>query len=230
MPVSQLTLPLKLPTDASFENFVGSDSQRIVSLLQNQLSENTFFTYICGGPDSGKTHLLSAICLQAGQYGKRVAYLPARELVGAGADAFDGMDLFSVVCIDDVDALFGDRDTEVALFHLFNRLRDQGGQLFVSASELPVQAVSILPDLRSRLSSGLVVQPRRLDDEERVEAFRQMASDRGIHLSDEVVHFVMKRSGRALSDLNALLDTLDQASLTAHRKITVPFVKELFGW
>lgn len=47
-----------------------------------------------------------------------------------------------------------------------------------------------------------------------------------MELPDEVAHFLLKKIGSDLEELSKILDKLDQASLQAQRKLTIPFVKE----
>ena len=46
-------------------------------------------------------------------------------------------------------------------------------------------------------------------------------------MPEEVAGYLLRRSPRDMTALFALLDMLDQASLAAQRKLTVPFVKEV---
>jgi DnaA family protein len=49
-----------------------------------------------------------------------------------------------------------------------------------------------------------------------------------MEMGDEVVNFLMQRTARDFHTLFALLDRLDRETLIAQRKITIPFVKQLF--
>ena len=84
-----------------------------------------------------------------------------------------------------------------------------------------------LPDLASRLTAAVVWRLRVLADDERREALQLHARERGFELSDEVLTFVMKRLRRDMLSLSTFLDRLDQSSLAAQRRVTVPFVKAL---
>ena len=53
---------------------------------------------------------------------------------------------------------------------------------------------------------------------------------RGLQMSDEVGRFILTRGERSMSALFELLERLDQASLQAQRKLTIPFLKETLGW
>jgi len=50
---------------------------------------------------------------------------------------------------------------------------------------------------------------------------------RGLELPDEVGQFLLRRTSRSSAALFSLLDRLDQAALTAQRRLTVPFVKSV---
>ena len=116
------------------------------------------------------------------------------------------------------------------MFHLFNRLRDSGRRLLIAASQSPRELPVKLPDLKSRLTMALVFQMRGLSDEDKLRALQLRASRRGLHLTDEVGHFILTRGTRSMSALFELLERLDQASLQAQRKLTIPFLKETLGW
>ena len=145
-------------------------------------------------------------------------------------ELLDNLELCELVCLDDLDAVAGRSDWEEGLFHLFNRLRDSGRRLLLAGTmsprELPIQ----LPDLKSRLTLALVFQLHELSDEDKLRALQLRASRRGLQMSDEVGRFILTRGERSMSALFELLERLDQASLQAQRKLTIPFLKETLGW
>ena len=136
---------------------------------------------------------------------------------------------YDLVCLDDVDALAGERRWEEALFHLYNRIRERGACLVVSCASAPARLQLSLPDLGSRLSWGLVYQLRALDDDQRLLALQLRARQRGCDMPDETGRYLLRRLPRDMPALFDLLDRLDDASLVAQRKLTVPFVKSVLG-
>src|SRR5690625_5571603 len=106
------------------------------------------------------------------------------------------------VCVDNLEAVAGNHVWEQALFHLYNRLRDQGRCLVVAATEGPHQLPIELAGLRSRLQWGVSQQLRPLDDGGRSGALRQRAQARGLVLSQEVAQYLLQRLPR---DTKALL-------------------------
>ena len=55
---------------------------------------------------------------------------------------------------------------------------------------------------------------------------KRAARDRGFDLPDDVVGFLMRRVGRGLPELLDHLETIDRASMSARRRVTVALVKE----
>jgi DnaA family protein len=48
-------------------------------------------------------------------------------------------------------------------------------------------------------------------------------------LSRDTASYILKNYSRNISSLLSFLDQLDQASLAAQRKLTIPFVRDLLG-
>jgi DnaA family protein len=130
-----------------------------------------------------------------------------------------------LLALDDLDALAGQPDAEHALFDLYNRARAEGTALLFAAEAVPAQLSLKLPDLRSRLGACTQFALKSLDDAERREVLRRQAALRGIELDDAVLDWLFARYVRDIGALLDLLDRLDQASLAAQRRITVPFLR-----
>ena len=230
----QLPLGVRLRDDATFVNYYPGANAAALGYVERLCEADAGWTesliYLWGGEGVGRSHLLQAACLRFEQRGEAAVYLPLGEVAEYGPELLDGLDQSELVCLDDLDAVAGRADWEEALFHLFNRLRDSGRRLLLAASvsprELPVQ----LPDLQSRLTLALVFQLHELGDEDKLRALQLRASRRGLHLTDDVGRFILTRGERSMSGLFELLERLDQASLQAQRKLTIPFLKETLGW
>jgi DnaA family protein len=83
-----------------------------------------------------------------------------------------------------------------------------------------------LADLTSRLTQSLISQVVAMNDEEKYAALKLRAFKRGIHLSHEVLEFILHHTSRVPSDLFDLLHQLDEASLQEKRRVTIPFIKQ----
>ena len=99
----------------------------------------------------------------------------------------------------------------------------------MSADQSPVNLPVQLPDLASRLTWGEVYQLAPLNDKQKIDVLQKAAYQRGIELPDETANFLFKRLERDMKTLFNALEKLDQASLQAQRKLTIPFVKEILS-
>jgi DnaA family protein len=221
---SQLPLHLRLRDSATFANYFPGPNAQLLHCLEQRREP---FVYLWGAGGSGKSHLLQAACHAASEMGAGAAYLPLAELSGMSPDLLEGLEQMGVIAIEDIETVAGNREWEVALFHLYNRVREQGGRLYVAGSVPPASLGLTLPDLVSRLSWGPVFQLEPLSDEEKLRALQLRAKGRGMVLSDEVAGYLMKHTERDLHNLFELLERLDRESLAAQRKLTIPFVRDL---
>ena len=129
-----------------------------------------------------------------------------------------------------MQAVIGNAEWEVAIFDLINRVRETGRTLLImSADQSPANLPVQLPDLASRLTWGEVYQLTPLNDHQKIEVLQKAAYQRGIELPDETANFLFKRLERDMKTLFNALEKLDQASLQAQRKLTIPFVKEILA-
>jgi DnaA-homolog protein len=125
---------------------------------------------------------------------------------------------------DDVHLL--DNEAQIELFNTYNQLKETGGILITAGLHAPAQ-MGLRDDLATRLAWGLVYQLHPLNDEEKAQALKQHAKERGMKLPDEVVDYCLRYLRRDLPTLMATLDALDEWSLTAHKPITVPMLRKL---
>lgn len=229
---AQLPLGVGLRDDARFGNYYpDAHNAPLVEQLTRQLTpDGEPYLYLWGAPGTGRSHLLQAACHQASDCQARALYLPLADLGHFPPLMLEDIERLDLVAIDDLEYVIGRKRWEEGLFHAFNRLRDAGKRLVIAANASPRQLPVLLPDLASRLTWGMTYHVRPLDDDGRMAALTLRAEARGMELPDEVARFILHRGPRKLSELCRALDTLDRASLSAKRKLTIPFVKQALGW
>lgn len=223
--VQQLSLGVKLPDATRFENFFPGPNAEVVhqvgTLARGQL------LYLHGAAQSGRSHLLQAACRQVDERGGQAFYLPLAIFKHSAPGILEGIEAADLVALDDIDALAGNPHWEEALFHLFNRLRAAQVTILISGSDRPEAVGFQLPDLVSRLTWGVIYGLKPLRDADRLVVLQLRARQRGLELPEDVGLFLLKRTPRGLAALCELIEQLDDASLAAQRRLTIPFVKSV---
>lgn len=223
----QLPLNLALRDDATLANYYPGENRELVQCLAAvDGGDDARTVYLWGGPGVGKTHLLQAVCHEAGRRGRSCAYLPLGGADGLRPDLLDGLERLDTVCIDDLQGVAGRAPWEEGLFHLFNRCRDAGARLVVGAAAGPGAIGLGLADLVSRLSEALTFHVRPLDDGQMIQALQLRAGQRGLELPEDVGRYLLRHHRRDMASLSVLLERLDRASLAAQRRLTIPFVRQ----
>ncbi|TAK59630.1 DnaA regulatory inactivator Hda [Methylobacter sp.] len=224
----QLPLHFEFRANQTFNDFFPGTNQEIVTHLQQCIAgvgEQQVFLW--GKPGQGKTHLLQACCHQAQNQNLSSFYF---DLSNAGLPEplmLSGLDQYDVVCFDNIEPIAGNAAWELAFFNFFNRHRDSGHKLIVSASSAPGDLAIQLPDLKTRLNWGLTLKIQALADNDRIEALIFKADQMGFEIAPQAGRFLLTHYDRDPASLWALLKKLDKASLAAKRKLTLPFLKQI---
>ena len=124
--VPQLPLALHTPPEQRLSRYIDAPSGLPEALHALATGASANGVYLHGAHATGKTHLLLATCAEAEVAGLRAAYLALRGLRGRLRAATEGLEVADLLALDDVDAVAGSREDEIALFDLHNRLHDAG--------------------------------------------------------------------------------------------------------
>ena len=230
-PHFQLPLPIHQSDDETLENFYAENNLLLLNSLQkNFLHLHQQFFYLWGNKGCGKSHLLKGVCQHYLAQQHPALYVPLNKAQYFSPAVLENLEQQALVCLDDLQVVIGNAEWEVAIFDLINRVRETGRTLLImSADQSPANLPVQLPDLASRLTWGEVYQLAPLNDQQKIEVLQKAAYQRGIELPDETANFLFKRLERDMKTLFNALEKLDQASLQAQRKLTIPFVKEILA-
>lgn len=235
VPSGQLPLQVSLPDDARLAALYPGPNAWLLDWLQYQWLQSTdpndTSMVLEGSPGSGLTYLLQALCHHAEDADLSVFYLNLSDLAGHEPSVLEDMAHFPVLCLDDVDHVLGQPAWEAALFHLFNRQREQGHRLVIGLHQgLESWRDRILPDLFSRFTWGLRVQVKLPQDEDWVAGIQWLADQRGLSINLETARYLALRGPRDWHGLANVMTALDTAALAAKRRVTQPFIRSVMGW
>ncbi len=227
----QLSLPVSLPDAASFENFHTGTNRELISTLHDFSADaegGSRLLHLFGDFGCGKTHLLYATLRLAREHRLGGLYVSADE-TDIGESMLTHIDGRGLVCLDDLDAVAGQTESERRLLQLYERIQAEGGRLLTAAAHSVAHLGVELPDLASRLLSGTAYRVTPLNEVQKREVLKTRALSRGIVLSDDVLEYVLRRYPRDTHALFSLLERIDGASLSEKRRVTIPFLQELEG-
>ena len=223
----QLPLALRPRDDRAFANFWVHDNPAPDLLRRMLRDDGERMVYLHGGEGTGKTHLLNALCNLAYQNGETAVLLPCKTVWDAPYDPFEGLEHARLLCLDDVQALAGVVHLEQALFHAINRCRESGTRLVFSAKDIPSALGIYLPDLVSRLGWGSVVRLKHTDAAGCAAILQMRAAELGLVLEPPTARYLVNTVGLRLPMLMDVLMHLERASMSAQRRLTLPFVRSV---
>lgn len=213
--MSQLALDLRAVAPPSLDNFVAGSNLECAVLMRRlaQGERSQRFVYLWGLPGSGRSHLLKAISATGRLLGPQSP---------VHAFAFDAS--CTLYAADDVHAM--DAGRQHALFHLFNQVQAAPDAALVTSGDHPPLRLPVREDLRTRLGWGLVFELQLLSDDEKAEALRKVAAERGVVFSPEIVPWLLTHRSRDIRALLEQFDALDRFAFERKRPITLPLVRE----
>ena len=223
----QLPLPFIKLERFDFDTFLPGNNAELIHYLKSIVDGvEKKNIYLWGPTGCGKSHLLNAVCNRASEGNKNPAYIPLTNMAEFSTEILQGLEQFDLVCVDGLDNIAGQKEWEIALFDLFNRLRECGRPLIMAAEKSPQLSGIRMQDLHSRLAWDLVYHITPMSDLLCVEALKIRAKLRGFEMNDDVAEYLLKRVPRDVHSLFDLLDLLDERSLAAGKKLTIPFIKQ----
>jgi DnaA-homolog protein len=227
-------MAFQVPLDFQFQSihnfasyFSANNGETLVHLHAFLQSSGEQQIYLWGERGLGKTHLLQASCTEAGKFNKTPFYLSFRSQSLPDPASLEGLEEIDLVCLDDIELIAGQPLWERALFNFYNRHRENNKQLLISANTPPQFLPLQLPDLKTRMSWGLTLKLQSLNDEQLIQALDHKAQALGFDIPVHIGKFLLTHYQRDLPSLWRLLTKIDQATLAAKRKLTIPFLKQI---
>lgn len=215
--VDQLTLEFDHRPAMSGEDFlVSPNNSEAVEWIDKW--PDWSFVGIClfGPPGCGKTHL--AEVFRAKSNAEIISFDRLLEVYQPPAGR--------AVIIEDVDQNLRSEHEE-GLFHLYNGLKDQGGNLLITALVPPSRWEIELADLRSRLNTAAAVEIGPPDDGLIAAVLVKLFQDHQIQVSSEVIKYAVSRMERSFAAARALVNASDKLALSEKKRITVPLIKRV---
>lgn len=223
----------------TFENFAVSSTNQIAYTAARVVTEKIGTSYnplfIYGGVGVGKTHLTHAIgiTILKKDPSRKMRYCTSEEFTNDLIELIRAKNtanfrkkyrFLSVLFIDDVQFVAGKNYIQEELYHTFNTIIKQGGQI-VLTSDRPPKEISKLEDrLRSRFSGGLTIDIQKPDIELRTAILLIKAQERNIEIDIEAAKLIAEHVSDARELEGKLLHTYTHLS-EKKEKITPEIIK-----
>lgn len=220
----QTTIAIERISPASFDNFCPEENQQTLMLVREMLSNDSGYTpcYLWGAAGTGKSHLLFAAC-------KTVSpsiYIPIKDLQ-LQPEFLDDLERYKLICVDDIQSVASQEIWENRILTLLKNAQSNRVLMILTGKTPPSELDFELKDLTNRLSGCQVLKLAATSDETKVNILVQRAAERRIPIDRLAIEFALRRYSRDLHALFRLLDRIALLSLEQHRRITVPFLREL---
>ncbi len=216
----QLPLDFEHRPSLTGEDFLVVESNRdAVIWLDRWPDWPTPALVIYGPAGCGKTHLAHVFLARSG--GRKLSILDM--------SADEPRDLIEDIpaCVIEDAERFLEAGLEQALLHLYNALKETGGQLLLTSRRPPSRWPVHLADLRSRLNTATAVRIGPPDDTLMQAVVVKLFADRQLKVDQDVVTFMLARMERSFDAARDLVARIDAAALKERRKITVRLVRDL---
>jgi len=217
--------PTHLNPKFTFDTFVIGPSNRFAHAAALAASESpgTAFNplFIYGDSGLGKTHLLQAIGHNALSMMPhlKVRYVNSEEFTNEFINAIrlnktdnSQVEAFhrryrelDILLIDDIQFIGDKEQTVEGFFHTFNALHSANKQIVLTSDLPPAQLKGFEDRMRSRFSSGLLVDVQPPDLETRIAILHKKADAERLEVTPEVFEYVASRISSNIRELEGAL-------------------------
>ena len=230
----------------TFDNYVVGESNKLAysiakSIINNEnlgFDVNPFFLYSEVG--LGKTHLMQAMAWEFKERykDKNVVYLTAEKFmflfvqslknnnINTFKDKFRNID---ILLIDDIQFIAGKDGTQKEFFYTFNTLLSDNKKIILACNKAPDNMENIDIQLKSRLSSGIVVDILKPDYNMRLQLAKKKAEVLGLQCKEEVFEYIAENITTTNRDIEGAIKKLliYQKFMNNNNPITLDIAKKV---
>lgn len=217
-----------------FNELAYAAGQGIISKPGTQY--NPFFIY--GPTGLGKTHLIQSIgnAIKQKYVEKKVHYVTLEKFAIDYINAVQSNKpnsfkekyrKYDVLIIDDIQFISNKEKTQEELFHLFNALYEQNKQIIFSSDKHPNYIQNLEDRLKSRFSSGMIVDVNEPDFESRLAIIKAKIQEHNLPISSEVLEYLAEAIQGNIRELEGSINALIAATQLKNRELSLNEVRNL---
>ena len=194
--------------------------------------------FIYGHTGHGKTHLMQAIGNHIKELypQKKVFYLTSERF---GTEYFSALQTnkaqqfkekyrkYDVIIMDDIQFFSSKEKFQEELFHLFNTFHETNRQLVFSSDKHPNFIPNLEDRLKSRFSSGMIIDIPSPDHESRSAILKAKAAMNNLVLNEEVLNFLAANIEGNIRELEGVINTVVCQTQLKNRDLSLVEIKNL---
>lgn len=209
----------------TFDSFIVGICNKFAYVAAKAVADNPGKSYnplfIFGNDGLGKTHLIHAIGNEVlKKYPEqRVLYISSNEFIFEIIEAIknnemtdklytDNYDNIDVLLLDDIQFIAGKERVQEELFHIFNRMYNEGKQIILTSDRQP----KYIPNLRERLINrfewGLFADLSMPQYETKIRIMKEYAKKLSFDIDEEVLSKIAKYDNFNIRELEGILNQL----------------------
>jgi DnaA regulatory inactivator Hda len=216
----QLTLPVALNPQLTFDNFVIANNQNLLDEIFKRGEKNCEVLYVYG-ENYGKTHLLQAFANKLLEEKNIIYFDLANESLENLKNLLEIILNADVVLLDNLEQ--ANKEIQKIIFDIYNNSKNNFNLIITGDKNIKNQDIFI--DLKTRISQSFNVELQGLSDDEQILALKLRAENKNIKIVDDVFKYLQKNYSRDLKKLMLSLDFLNEKSLLTKQKITKSMIK-----
>ncbi len=227
----------------TFNNFIQGNGNETAYASSYQVAKNLKNTpynplLIFGGVGLGKTHLVQAV----GNYlfelnpDQNILYIPSDQFVTKIVNSIKNntIDQYKnslrdkkLIIIDDIQFFAKKEKSQEELFHIFNYIYNNNGQIILTSDAHPNDIHKLDDRLKSRFKQGLVTDVRPPDLETRAAIISLKAEELNFSIDNDIIMFIANNINTNVRDLEGAVKKLAFYHSFRDKPLTINKTKEL---
>ena len=206
--------------------FVSDKNELAYTIIKRWPEWSNQFVYIYGPDKCGKSQICSiwteisgSILINKNNFTEKLIYLNDIEFIKS-----------KNWTIDDIDYIieFEDNYYQEKILNILNIIKtNKDSFILMTAKKIPKILNSSLSDLKSRLSSSIVVEMGNPDEELLKKVIQKYLNDRNVKIIEDDLNYIINRIERSYISAIKVAKLIDEKSLQDKKKISKLFLKSI---
>lgn len=231
----------------TFDSFIVGTCNKFAYVAAKTVADNPGKSYnplfIFGNDGLGKTHLIHAIGNEVlKKYPEqRVLYISSNEFIFEIIEAIknnemtdklytDNYDNIDVLLLDDIQFIAGKERVQEELFHIFNRMYNEGKQIILTSDRQP----KYIPNLRERLINrfewGLFADLSMTDYETKLKIIKAYIKKYEIDYDAEILSKIAKYDNLNIREIEGIMNKLVALYSLSNKSICLEDLDEIINF